>query len=111
MQIFPNGTLRYPSATSGGDLDEQGNPIPAINADMNEVECTITASQESRSGTYDAGQYKKASYSVTCDLEKVGDTFNPTTVQLVHEFKGNLGDFQVQRIEYYKLTGTVEIWV
>lgn len=111
MQIFSNGTLRFANATAGGDLDEHGNPVPATDADMNEVPCTITASSESRSGTYEDGSYKKASYSVTCNMEDVGDEFNPRTIQLVHENKGNLGDFQVQRIEYYKLTGTVEIWV
>ena len=111
MQIFPNGTLRFASATAGGDLDEHGNPVPATDADMNEVQCTINVSQENRSGSYEDGRYKNYSYSVTCNLEDVGETFNPRTVQLVHENKGNLGDFQVQRIEYYKLTGTVEIWV
>ncbi|MBR1809604.1 MAG: hypothetical protein IJ776_09505 [Paludibacteraceae bacterium] len=111
MQIFPNGTLRYASATAGSDLDENGNPIPACDADMNEIECTITAQSENRQGRYEDGQYKNGSYSVTCDMEKVGKSFNPKTIQLIHEFKGYLGDFQVQRIEYYKLTGTIEIWV
>lgn len=111
MQIFPNGTLRYATTMIGGDLDEYGNPVPANEADINEVPCTITALTENRKGKYEDGQYKNSAYSVTCDLEKVGNSFNPKTIQLTHEFKGYLGDFQVQRIEYYKLTGTVEIWV
>ena len=53
MQIFPNGTLRYASATAGSDLDENGNPIPACDADMNEIECTITAQSENRQGRYE----------------------------------------------------------
>ncbi|MGM9810962.1 MAG: hypothetical protein ACI30J_08885 [Paludibacteraceae bacterium] len=110
MQIFSNGTLRYTSKSSVADVDDNGNPIRAEEADM-EIPCTISVLSEDKKGRYDDGQYKKASYSVTCDLEKVGSSFHPNSIQLIHEFKGDLGSFQVQRIEYYKLTGTVEIWV
>jgi hypothetical protein len=111
MQIFSNGTMRYSSATTGGDIDENGLPIKAQHVDMNEVVCTITTASENMKGKYDDGRYKQVSYSVTCNLEDVGNGFNPKTISLEHEDKGSLGTFTVQRIEYYKLTGTIEIWV
>lgn len=110
MQIFSNGTLRYTSKSSVEDIDDNGNPIRAEEADM-DVPCTINVLSEGRSGRYDDGAYKKSSYRVTCDMEEVGSSFHPNSLQLIHSFKGDLGMFQVQRIEYYELTGTVEIWV
>lgn len=109
MQIFPNGTMRY--SGSGTDLDAEGMPIPVLTRQMSEVRCTITALTENRRGSYDDGRYRNCSYSVTCNMEDVGDGFQPSAVVLEHDNKGALGTYQVQCIEYYNLTQTIEIWV
>ena len=64
-----------------------------------------------RKGSYDDGDYKSCRYSVTCNLEDVGSDFHPSAVSLRHDDKGELGFYQVQRVEYYHLTNTVELWV
>ena len=111
MIVFPNGTLRYADGTAQ-DLDEKGFPIPAeLAGGTNECRCTITTVTEDRNAVYDGGAYIQARYSVKCDMDDVGEGFNPSNVTLVHEQKGDLGAFQVIRIEYYTITRTIEIWV
>lgn len=93
------------------DLDSEGYPIALPKQQMAEVRCTITTVTEHRKGSYDDGDYKSCRYSVTCNLEDVGGNFHPSAVSLHHDDKGELGFYQVQRIEYYHLTNTVELWV
>lgn len=110
MQIFPNGTLYYQTSVAA-DLDEYGNPIPVDSEFFDECICTITTASEDRNATYEGGTVKRATYTVTCNMEDVGELFNPKYVRLTHEQKGELGTFQVQRIEYYTITQTIELWV
>lgn len=93
------------------DLDSEGYPIALPKQQMAEVRCTITTVTEHRKGSYDDGDYKSCRYSVTCNLEDVGGDFHPSAVSLHHDDKGELGFYQVQSIEYYHLTNTVELWV
>lgn len=115
MQIFPNGTMTYadPTVTPRSDLDENGLPI-AVSSDVEKksVVCTISTLSENRKGRYDDGRYRNCQYSVTCNLEDVGEAFNSVrSVSLTHDIKGDFGTFQVQRIEFYTITQTVEIWL
>lgn len=93
------------------DLDSEGYPIALPKQHMAEVRCTITTVTEHRKGSYDDGDYKSCRYSVTCNLEDVGGDFHPSAVSLCHDDKGELGFYQVQRVEYYHLINTVELWV
>lgn len=110
MQIFPNGTLFYQTSTAA-DLDADGFPISAGSSFSGECICTITTATEDRNATYEGGTVKRATYTVTCNMEDVEENFNPKSVKLTHEQKGELGTFQVQRIEYYTITQTIELWV
>lgn len=110
MQIFPNGYMKYRLAGSASDLDSNGYPV-ADTGFSGECRCTITVITDNRKGRYDGGQFRNASYSITCNMEDVSGTFDPTAVSLTHDQKGNLGEFQVQRVEFYNLTGTIEVWV
>lgn len=110
MQIFPNGTMKWAESTTE-DLDADGIPIPAGQGTTVECRCTITTASENRNATYDGGTVKRATYTVTCNMEDAGEKFSPTSVALVHDIKGRLGHFQVQRIEYYTITQTIELWV
>lgn len=113
MQIFPNGILSYSlAAEQQPDLDSNGLPIPAATDEPVSVICTVTTLSEDRKGRYDDGRYRNCTYSVTLNLEDVGNQFRTVnTVTLDHDIKGPLGTFQVQRIEFYSLTQTVELWV
>ena len=101
----------YQTATTVADLDEDGNPVSASGSFSGECICTITTASENRNATYEGGVVKRATYTVTCNMEDVGEVFNPRYVRLTHERKGDLGMFQVQRIEYYTITQTIELWV
>ena len=109
MQIFSNGFMAY-TTTFTEDIDEDGIPIPAAATEA-ECRCTITTATENRNATYDGGTVKRASYTVTCNMEDVQNPFAPTQVHLRHDKKGDLGMFSVQRIEYYDITQTIELWV
>jgi len=114
MQIFQNGKMTYTYPIVGkSELDGNGLPIPAYGSvGQVEVVCTISTLSENRKGKYDDGRYRNCQYSVTCNLEEVGTEFNSVkSVALRHDIKGNLGSFQIQRIEFYTITQTVEIWL
>ena len=100
-----------PQTERVADLDSEGYPVALPKQQMAEVRCTITTVTEHRKGSYDDGDYKSCRYSVTCNLEDVGSDFHPSAVSLRHDDKGELGFYQVQRVEYYHLTNTVELWV
>lgn len=125
MQIFPNGRLSFTRA-SQADLDEHGMPMPADNSAVQDIECTITTLEENKKGNYEDGKYRNCQYSVTFNMDDVEDTdgdtfplalanvmgtFSPCRVGLSHERFGNMGFFEVQRVEYYEITRTIEIWV
>lgn len=102
--------MYYADTTAQDDLDKDGFPV-AVESSEQSCRCTITTVTEDRNAVYDGGAYIKATYRVTCNMEDVSDTFNPASVSLTHDNKGSLGNFQVIRVEYYTLTGTIEIWV
>lgn len=109
MLVFHNGILTYGSNASTR-LDMYGNPV-AIQCSEDAVKCYINTTSENRNGRNDDGLYKSATYSALIDMDSVGENFNPKTISLIHERKGDLGKFPVQRIEYYTITRSIEIWV
>lgn len=111
MLIFSNGTAYFATKSSAIYIDEQGNPVKSTQLYDVECECMINTLSDDKRGRYEDGRYRNCSYSVLIDMDGVGKNFNPQSVKLEHENKGNLGEFQVQRIEYYNLTSSIEIWV
>lgn len=110
MQIFPNGYMYY-GYNSQPDLDADGNPV-ASSTRWRSARCTISSVSDDRKGRYSDGKYRNCSYSVTFDIDVVGTEFmSVRTVTLIHDIKGELGTFQIQRTEFYTITQTVEIWV
>lgn len=109
MLVFLNGILTY-SQIETQRLDKYGNPI-AENATEKHVQCFINTSSENRNGRYEDGQFKHATYNVLVDMDSVEDNFNPKRISLLHQQKGNLGSFPVQRIEFYTITRSIELWV
>lgn len=127
MLIFSNGYMEYYTDEGDAVLDENGNPVgvdssgsgsgsasgsgSGIASDSIEVLCNIETLTADRRGRYDDGRYSNATYAVMLDAESVPLDFSPLKVRLVHERKGDLGVFTVQRIEYYTLTQSIELWV
>lgn len=109
MLIFPNGTASFDSNNGGADIDEQGMPIEGGDFVLT-ARCFIDTKAESRSGSHDDGKNPIGSYVVSLDYDSVEEGFAPTKVRLEHDKKGSLGDFTIQRIEYYDLTRTIQLW-
>ena len=111
MLIFPNGKALLFPLTSEEYLDDNGNPISTQNIIGKECRCTINSLSENKKGRYEDGQYNNATYSVSFNMDDVGEKFVPQLVSLIHDYKGDIGSFQVQRVEHYPITRTIEIWV
>ena len=111
MLIFPNGNAVLFPLSSVEYLDDNGNPISLEDNVGVECRCTINTLSENKQGKYDDGQYSNATYSVSFNMDDVGDKFYPQSVILKHDYKGDIGSFQVQRVEHYPITRTIEIWV
>lgn len=110
MLVFVNGSLGYFTNEGVAELDENGNPV--VSADEStEVECYIETITENQRGRYEDGRYANVSYSVMINSESVPLGFMPEKVKLTHDRKGDLGVFTVQRIEFYDLTQTIQLWV
>lgn len=109
MLIFKNGVAIFKKQSSV-TFDDNGHPLPSV-AELLEVVCNITTLSENKKGTYEDGRYKNCTYSILIDYSSVDDNFNPVSVELTHDKKGNIGEFTIQRIEYYSLTKSIEIWV
>ena len=110
MLIFQNGTAYFNTADSIADIDEKGLPVQGSNYDLS-IPCYIEAQSENKQGLYDEGVYPNGSFVVSFDYDSISDDFSPTKVRLQHQRKGDLGEFTIQRIEYYDLTRTIQIWI
>ena len=108
MLIFPNGTAHFDVA-GVNDIGDDGLPIQGNNFTLS-ARCYIEAGSEHRRGKNEDGQYPVGSYVVSIDYDSVNSSFNPKKIKLEHERKGDLGTFTIQRIEYYDLTRTIQIW-
>ena len=125
MLIFKNGYVSWVQSSTDQLVDENGNAI-AVENNSKKVECFIDVVREDKRGEVSDGhtqrsngkytqrsngKYTQRSYSVTIDQASVPSNFNPTSITLQHNRKGNIGTYTVQRIEFYDLTGSIEIWV
>ena len=112
MLIFKNGKMTWLQAGEQVLVDADGNAVPVAHADNKQVvECYIDVLTEDRKGKYPDGKYVRCEYSILLDQLSVPSNFNPKSVTLTHNSKGFIGQFSVQRIEWYDLTGSIEIWV
>lgn len=110
MLIFSNGTAYFNVSNSNKDINDFGMPIEGGDYVLS-VRCYIEAQSENKSGKNEDGFYPNGSYSVSFDYDSVPSNFSPTKVRLEHERKGNLGEFTIQRTEFYNLTRTIQIWI
>lgn len=111
MLIFQNGTASFNIGGETADIDDNGLPTRSTKFDIVDIPCYIEVQSKNRQGRYDEGKYPVGTYSVSIDYDSVVDNFSPTRVQLTHERQGNLGIFTIQRIEFYDLTRTIQLWV
>lgn len=112
MKIFTNGNMLYSRTSDNGvTYDSEGNPVAAVDGRQKKTRVFIDVITENRRGRYDDGRYSNVEYEVSLDYDDVPKGFNPSSISLMHDRKGDLGTFTVQRIEFYDLTRTIIIWV
>lgn len=117
MLIFKNGYVSWVQTSTQDLVDADGNAI-AVEGYTKRAECYIDVVQEDKRGDVgdgytqrSNGKYTQRSYKVSLDQSSVPADFNPKSITLEHNRKGNIGTYTVQRIEFYDLTGSIEIWV
>lgn len=112
MKLFTNGIMSYGRSTDREiSFDADGNPMRKEEGNLRKVRVFIDALSEDKKGRYDDGRYTNASYEVSLDYDDVPAKFKPTDISIIHDRKGDLGSFTVQRIEFYDLTRTIVIWI
>lgn len=104
MLIFKNGTAQWFNETDELQSIEEMTPD-------GEAECFIETLSETRKGRYDDGRYRNCEFSVKLNYSSMSEVFKPAFLRLNRKWFGDIGTFAVQRIEYYDLTQTIEIWV
>ena len=109
MLIFSNGTAYFDYQLPDNDIDENGYPIAGGAFELS-AKCFIDAQGENKNGKYDDGKFPNGSYIISLDYDSVSEDFAPSKIRLEHERKGDLGVFTIQRMEFYNLTRTIQIW-
>lgn len=86
-----NGSLQYAIERLDGDIDELGNPVPAIIVWSEPVPCSIATRADNRKAKYVDGEYHQQSYDVL--IECCYD-FRANIVKLTRKDE-YLGEFQI----------------
>ena len=101
-----NGTLQIRTKTGGG-IDANGEAIPATGAWSDDVDCFIQTNGHSNKGKYADGKFTIAAYTVLIESQ----TFNADRIKLVTQNGEELGEFQVQDVQFLDTAGRVKITV
>lgn len=103
--IIENGYIRT-QATTGGGLNEDGDPIPLDTAWSGPIPCNIRTNQRNSKGKVNGNTFEVASYEVLIEMQP----FDAVRVKL--ERAGvELGEFQVQDITPLDSVDAIKITV
>lgn len=107
MLPFKNSTLWWINSV---------DPVPmvqmqSVSAPEDCCECFVETLSENKKGNNGDGKYANCNYAIFINSSSVQDDFNPSFVKFSHKHKGDSEWLPVQRIEFYDLTHTIEIWV
>lgn len=103
-----NSTLQIKQAgSSGGGLDDDGNPVPVQGGWSDPIDCRIVTLSKSDTGKYEDGKFIQSSYMIYIDgTEEIEADRVKLNRQGVY-----LGEFNVQSNEYLRLVKRVKIRV
>ena len=101
-----NGTLQY-AITTGGGVNTNGDPVPVIAAWSNPIDCLIITNTRNNKGAYQDGKFTVCAYEI--HIEK--QSFTANRIKLVNSRGDQLGEFEVQDIQFLDLVRKVKIIV
>lgn len=104
--MMTNGDL-YCKIISGGGRDENGNNLPEDVSWGEPIPCLWTTNTHNNNGTYQDGKFTVAAYTVLIELQD----FTATCIKLISDRGTNLGEFQIQDIQFLDSVGRVKIMV
>lgn len=107
MLPFKNSTLYWIESTSAVPMVQ----MQSVGVPEASCEAYVETLSENKKGSNSDGKYKNCSYAIYVNMSSVTDGWNPSFVKFVHKHKGESEWMTVQRIEFYDLTNTIEIWV
>lgn len=102
-----NGTLQYQIRTGGGFNPVNGDPVPATGAWSDYIDCFIQTNTHNNKGKYQDGKLTIATYTVLIETQAI----DADRVKLVTDRGTELGEFQVQDIQFLDSVGRVKITV
>lgn len=107
MLPFKNSTLYWIDTVAAMPMVQ----MQSVSAPDDSCEAFVETLSENKKGSNSDGKYANCSYAIYINMSSVKEDFNPSFVKFAHKHKGETEWFPVQRIEFYDLTKTIEIWV
>lgn len=104
--MINNGSVQILLGTGTG-LDENGDPIVAIDNWGESIPCQIETIKHDYKGIYQDGEFERASYRVYLEMQE----FEGSRVRLTDNRNKNIGEFQIQDIQYLDIVQRIKITV
>lgn len=101
-----NGTLQY-AIVSGGGIDSNHLPVAVATSWSDPIDCLIITNTHNNKGTYQDGKFTVCAYEI--HIEK--QAFSAKRVKLTNSRSVDLGEFQVQDVQFLDLVRKVKILV
>ena len=104
--MIPNGTIKMKTSTGGG-MNENGDPIPVIEVWGEDVPCRFSTNRHNTNGKYVDGQFIIQSYSIIIALDLA---FKCSFLELF-SMGVSLGKFDIQDLQFLTIVGRIKIVV
>lgn len=104
--IIANGHIKV-LVKAGGGKDAKGNPIKVSYTPGTPIECNIKTNTHNNKGVYVDGKFTQSKYILLIDMDP---SFTADRISINYHGK-DLGDFQVQDIEYLDAVDSIKITV
>lgn len=101
-----NGTLQY-IKLSGGGISNEGDPVSIVQEWSDPIDCLIITLKHDNKGTYNDGKFTASAYEIHIESQP----FEATKVKLTNSRNKELGEFQVQDLQFLDLVGRIKIVV
>jgi len=101
-----NGTIKTLFSASG-TLDSDGDPVESTPSWSDDIQCQIRTIKHNNKGIYQDGKFIQSSYEILVKMQ----TIDTKRIKITDERSKELGEFEVQDIEYLNSVQMVKITV